>query len=156
MPNRRTVVLPVIPRPRDPGDLLIRAFANRSTFGTLHILPDQDLHIASFVNLSLFDTLTLRIAGDDITLPALVNLSELGNITVQEAPADESLLITALINTSTFGALTLVEAPPDVSLFLTALTNVSVLHDISVAFESDVSEDEGEGIGTAMIGETII
>lgn len=158
MPNRRTVVIPVIPRVAGPEDILIRAFANRQTFGALTVLPDVDLQITKITNVSQLGSLLVLPAGDDIEITAITNISLLGDIEVQDAGPDQIIRITKITNASVLGDIEVAEAPPDVTIYISMITNVSVMGDISVELipaEGD-TDTEAEGVGGGMVGETVI
>lgn len=155
--HKFTIILPPARVP-GPEDLLIRAFTNRSTFGNLTVVEDIDIQLPTLVNISTFGHLRITLGEEfDIQLPALVNVSTFGDIEVQESPPDENIQIAALTNVSTFGELTVQESPADVNIQIDAFVNVSTFGSISVVLADGAGEDdEGEGVGMAPVGGSVI
>lgn len=125
-----TLIFSVIPDvvPANPGDIILRTFANRSVINGdgIHLLVDQDIVLAAaFHNVSTFGEDTRLTSGDEFNIvldEAFTNVSTFGEDTeLTEAPPDEVILLDTFTNVSTFGTLTeLTEAPPDEIIRLAA------------------------------------
>lgn len=131
-----TVIFSVIPDVvvAEPGDIVLRTFANRSQVSELiKLLPDEDITLSpAFQNVSIFGHNTRVTTGDEFDIElnaAFTNTSAFGPDTeLTEAPPDAVILLdTAFTNASTFGAATeLTVAPGDEIIRLAAaFTNAS-------------------------------
>src|SRR5258708_38938046 len=119
-------VIPEIKRVAAPGDILMRIFANHSTFPGQTIAGDPNITHTRLVNVSTFPGQRIT-TGDEVNLlfPLLINVSIVHDQTVAEVPPDGNISMTLLTNVSTFGDQEFNEAPPDANLRMTIFTNVS-------------------------------
>lgn len=117
----------------EPGDIVLRTFANRSVIPTtIRLLEDQNIVLATaFHNVSVFGEDTRLTFGDEFNIVlnvAFVNADTFGATTeLTVAPADQVILLdTAFVNSNTFGAATeLTVAPSDEIIRLSVFTNAS-------------------------------
>jgi hypothetical protein len=133
----------------EPGDIVLRTFANHSVVSNLtRLIEDEDIILApAFNNVSTFGNHRLSFGDElDIVLEtAFANSSTFGAATeLTVAPPDEVILLDeAFQNVSTFGETTeLTVAPPDEVILMDTFTNVSIFGTEIYLIPAEFGEDE--------------
>lgn len=148
-----TIIFSIIPdvTAAEPGDIVLRTFANRSQVSELiRLVPDADIILnPAFVNVSTFGPHTRLTFGDEFNIvlnTAFTNTSTFGPDTeLSVAPGDAVILLAAAFtNTSTFGEDTeLTVAPGDEIIRLaSAFANTSEFGDATFIAPDTGGEDE--------------
>lgn len=147
----------------EPGDIVLRTFANRSQVSTLiRLVPDENIILSpAFHNTSVFNNHRLTF-GDEFNIvlnAAFTNTSTFGDAELTEAPPDEVILLdTAFVNSSTFGSATeLTVAPPDEIIRLAAaFVNVSGFGAATyIIIDTEGGEDDYDAVAEAQPGESV-